>query len=340
MRKFITKVLIYIFPFILILILVITWDPFKIIFTYNDYYTGNMIQGNREDICLKLFNRRTDKNKINSFIIGNSRSHAFKTNNWVKFLNKSPKNPNCFHFDGSGLGLYRANNIIKYLDNNVENIANVLIVLDHDFFTEISNPKEHLIIEPPAISKESKFTYYTTFISASLDFRFLICNLFYNISGKYYPFMGDYISKSKHSHISNNYTGDIFYGSDQDIRNDSVNYYNKLIAQGAFSKEDQKNKKNMSYIGTEQIKLLKQMMDTFSKNKTNYKIIVSPLFNQIPFNKQDLSALLEIFGNDHVFDFSGVNDITNNLYNYYENSHYKPYIANEIMSLCYNFSCK
>ena len=71
-------------------------------------------------------------------------------------------------------------------------------------------------------------------------------------------------------------------------------------------------------------------------NKTNYRIIISPLYNQIKLNNQDLDYLKQLFGKDNVFDFSGINKFTKDYNNYYESSHYRPHIAREIMQLIYH----
>ena len=63
--------------------------------------------------------------------------------------------------------------------------------------------------------------------------------------------------------------------------------------------------------------------------------MISPLYDQVKFNPEDLSVLQEVFGHNQVFDFSGVNEFTTSKYNYYETSHYRPHVANEIMKKVY-----
>jgi hypothetical protein len=42
-----------------------------------------------------------------------------------------------------------------------------------------------------------------------------------------------------------------------------------------------------------------------------------------------------IFGTERVFDFSGVNEFTTDFRNYYEESHYRPQVAREILKRIY-----
>ena len=188
-----------IIPIIIFVFILIYWDPFKVFFLYRDYYTNNSITCNREDICFKLLNKRD--NNISNFIVGSSRSQAFKTVFWSKKINQNPKN--CFHYDGSGMGIYRATKAIQYIDKKTNKIDNLLLIIDTDFFMENSNkngqfiPEGHLYIQHPAVSGESKLSYYWTFLKASFDPQFIFFNLLNRATGKYCDFMGNHILKSK-----------------------------------------------------------------------------------------------------------------------------------------------
>jgi hypothetical protein len=151
--------------------------------------------------------------------------------------------------------------------------------------------------------------------------------------------MGHHLSKSKKSHTSNNSTGDIWYAYDQDIKSDSASYYANLISKGVFY-ERKKIDLSIPLIGTKQVKLLNEINHVINKNNINLKIVVSPLYSQISFNNLDKQFLKTLFGNENVYDFSGKNNFTENISNYYENSHYKPYVANKIMDSIYTKSSK
>ena len=68
---------------------------------------------------------------------------------------------------------------------------------------------------------------------------------------------------------------------------------------------------------------------------TQYKVVISPLYDQIKFNPSDLQVLQEIFGRQNVYDFSGSNAITSDYHNYYEESHFRPVIAQRLMDSIY-----
>ena len=41
-------------------------------------------------------------------------------------------------------------------------------------------------------------------------------------------------------------------------------------------------------------------------------------------------------GEENVFDFSGVNEFTNEMTNYYETSHYRPKVCKELLRIIYD----
>ena len=339
MKKFLKNVFIISSIFVLILSLALIWDPFRVFRSYKEYYNENYIESNRENICYNLFIKNKEKLKINSIIIGSSRSKAFKTENWKNIiesrnLDENKKN-RYFHFDGSGLGLYRANKLVHFLDKEVDSIKNLILVVDTDFFNEIEAPKGHLFIQPTAISNESSFSFYKSFFLASIDPSFLISNLIFRITKKHYGLMKDHIIKSPYFSVSNNETGDNYYGYDQEIRIDSVGFYKKLDERNVFYTRVQDTIVSPMLIKEDQKKLILEIKSIVEKNKTNLIIIVSPLYNQEYFNKEDLRYLREVFGTKNVHDFSGKNEFTNNYLNYYERSHFKPYIATKILEKTY-----
>jgi len=84
-----------------------------------------------------------------------------------------------------------------------------------------------------------------------------------------------------------------------------------------------------------QMDLLNDMASIFHKQKTDYRIVISPLYDQLKLNAGDLETLRRIFGTENVYDFSGINEITKDYHNYYENSHYRPHVCTSILDEIY-----
>lgn len=309
------------------------WDPFKVFFTYTDYYTGNKINLNRENTCLAILNARPDKKNISNFIIGSSRSQAYKTGDWATVIGAQPST--CFHFDGNGLGLCRTANIFTYLEQHTDKLQNVLLIMDADFMQELEIPVDYLYTQPPTISGSFAPAYYAKFFKASLNPSFVCYNLIYNLTGRRYEFMNKFISKMRYDYKGDNRTADIWYPNDREIQEDSVGYYARLDKANVFYGNRPARRMSPPLITAEHMPYLKKIAAVVGRTGCNLQIVISPLYNQEQFNTQDMATLRELFGHKNVHDFSGVNPITEQKYNYYESSHYKPYVARWIMNEVY-----
>ncbi len=78
------------------------------------------------------------------------------------------------------------------------------------------------------------------------------------------------------------------------------------------------------------------MAKILKENNTKYKIIISPLYNQIPLSNGRKEILFNIFKEENIYDFSGENCYTKFIYNYYETSHYRKFIGDKILDKVYN----
>jgi hypothetical protein len=65
------------------------------------------------------------------------------------------------------------------------------------------------------------------------------------------------------------------------------------------------------------------------------RVIISPVYDEMRVADSDRGALERAFGKENVCDFSGVNEWTENARNYYEESHYRPHVARDLMKIAY-----
>ena len=114
------------------------------------------------------------------------------------------------------------------------------------------------------------------------------------------------------------------------------NFYDYYSAYKPYS---YKNTAAMNFypavIKDKQKRLLKEIYEILIRNKTVYRIVISPLYNQFEFNPGDYNYLCSLFGKKNVYDFSGTNEITNNIINYYDDKHYRPHVAKYILDVIY-----
>lgn len=328
MKSFFTKFIFFATPIIFLLIGVIYADIFQIFGFKEDYYTNTFISVNRGMITTKTYNNLRLEEKYNSFIFGSSRSHAFHCKKWAEHIN----NAKPLHFDANSENILGITNKITYIDETGNRINNALLILDRETLSTTQINKGHLFIPMPCVSKQSKWEYYQTFIQASLSFRFLFAYIDYSFFKTYRTYMKSYIDTSGDYGVFK--TADLIYGQEKLIKKDSIGYYNNLLEQEVFY--DRSDVHHFEcHVTDKEVNLLQQIKKIFDKHQTQYKIVISPTYDQIPLEKNQLNLLQDLFGKENISDFSGKNEFTENIGNYYESSHYKPFVANKILELIY-----
>lgn len=326
--------LIGVIPILILFILYLLLDPFKVIKPYDSYFDSKA-KGrfgiNKDYASTTTFINNSKKIKYNSFIFGNSRSILYQVSDWKKHL---PENAACFHFDASAEALWALNKKIEFLDNKGVNIENVLLILDYDVLIQDAPKSGHLFIISPALVNNSDIIeFHKAFFYAFLSPKFLFAFLDFQFSNVVKPYMkkGKLLEDTPRNYdvLTNEYTFEYF----ENLIN--ANKYYTAERLSVFFDRDTVQRFSPQSILKNQITILTNMKSIFNKHNTKVKVVISPLYDQIKLNDTDLMYLKSLFGIDNVFDFSGINKFTNNYKNYFEASHYRSHVAREIMEIIY-----
>ena len=335
MKGFLRSVFLFSIPFVIISLTFLIYDPFKILRDYgNELFVPNgTIDGftlNRDIVSTELLMHNKDVYNYDSFIFGSSRASGFLGKDWESHI--SSKNPS-FHFIGSGESLFGIWKKIRFLDDNDYALSNALLVLDHDLISKISNGDGVISIRHPETSKEYLHFYKTHFLEY-ISTDFFVQFLDYNFFGKRRGYMDKLFDNMDRGLLFDNIRNDWIHEKKIDaIRADSLGYYDR---QDVFYLRDGEKKSEPVITNPKQIKMLKDIKGIFDKQQTKYQIVISPLYDQRTLQEKDVIMLEEIFDRQYVHDFSGVNAITNEVGNYYESSHYKPYVGKSMLEIIYN----
>lgn len=252
---------------------------------------------------------------------------------WEQFLDRNKK---CFHLDASGESLYGIYKKMKYLDGNVPRISNVLLILDYSTLSRVEPRTGHLTMTAPQLENGQNFIafqlkFLKTFFRPQFLYAFIDLKLFGQVR--------DYMKS--HALIDDNplnydvSTNEIRFTTFEALMAKDENLYYKP-RKHLFYVRSGKVKYSPVCIGDKQKDYLNEIRSIFIKHKTNYKVVISPLYDQIELNKADFEYLCDLFGKDNVFNFSGINEFTNDYRNYYETSHYRPHVARKIMQKVYD----
>jgi len=316
-----------IFPYLLLIGYFLT-DPFMVIRNY-DSFNAPKVSLNRDFVSTESFIKNHKVNNYNSFIFGSSRTMAFRPSSWKKYL-KEKDNP--FLFDASSENFHGIFSKIKFIDSLKIPLDNVLIVLCRDVsFPGYKNVDGHLFVKHYKVIKSSFFSYHFVFLKAYFNPSFLISWYSFLLTNKKQKWMGSNLEERK-----------IFFdtkSNEQLILNET--YDLKKLPNHSYFKQkdifyDRKGEflDSISKISKYDFQNMIELIKIFKKNETNFRIIISPLYEQIKFNKEDYSKLKSVFG-DFLYDFSGKTNFSINKLNYFESSHYRTNVGDSILSIIY-----
>jgi len=290
--------------------------------TYKNYSWKYNFQAIGDLATKKLCNLNSSI-PYNSFIFGSSRS----TGLYGCYLNQKLQNSNFFHYANwtETIGGIAAK--LEFLDSKNYQIDNAVIFFDTNGTFRGDgkiNDTDHYYL-----TKESRFNYYAT------HYKRFFTNM--NID-KIRILAGTRVSDATFTNWeSDPHTNDprhvctsevlINYGNKE---LDSLQYHetiDSLRKVGFFYERDGAQKFLDSQISNREKLYLSRIKEIFDKHNTQYFIIISPLYDQLKFSEQDMSVITKLFGN-RVYDFSGVNDLTNDYYNFNpDRRHFHPYVS-------------
>ena len=261
-----------------------------------------------------------DSISYNSFIIGSSRSDFYYIDSWKKHLDSSSV---CFHFNQSGDNLYGMLQRVNYLYNRFDHIDNLLIIIDHELLADTTPNKGPLFVAPYQVTPERDFlSFHWEFIRTFFSFNFQMeyWSRSNTINGYYIPTYNEL-----HKPIA-----------EEEIAKDPSHYYSSLPKDYSLYPRDSIPIIGDQVILEKQKTLLYSLCKLINNGGTSYKVIVSPLYDQIKLSPKDSLYLSSLFYDDCFFDFSGINEFTEDTLNYYENSHYRPSLCERLLDIVYH----
>lgn len=329
MFLFLKRIFLFCIPFIVLVVIYIFSDPFMIINKYENYNYRFYIHKNRDFISTEMFIKNSKKYVYDSFIFGSSTALFISPSIWKNYINTTNK---IFSLDASGENIVGIWSKIRYLKKNDHKIHFALVTLESNTFTRFIN-NVPIYMKHYKVYPSSWFQFqYGSFLNF-LDLRFLVALIHYKTSNQFYPYMAEFLDTEPYYYdtITNEYynTGII-----NELKQDSLNYYEKRknkfpLRSGEYLEENSK-------INMEQIQMLNEIKEIFDENKTDYRIVVCPSYDQIAFNKKDLTVIQNIFNKENVFDFSGINEFTGVKSNFYDVTHFKKYVGKELLNVMYS----
>jgi hypothetical protein len=331
LKYFFKKVLLFCSPFLVIILVYIISDPFKILYKYDNYYSyeNYFIYKNRDFVSTEMYLKNHRKYKYDSFIFGSSTCLFFQPSVWRKYISTSN---NIFSFDASGENMVGIWSKIKFVHKNDDSIKNTLLVFDTDnTFAKFRN-EGHIFMKHYKVYPSSKYKFHYKSLLSFLNLKFLVGFVHYKLSHHFYSYMNNLFDDRYY--YFDLVTNELYFeGPLNELKTDSLKYYKKRI--NIFYHRINEPVEIHSQITESHIQMLREIKEIFNEDSTNYRIVITPMYDQISFNRDDLKVLQNIFGEKNIFDFSGINNYTVKESNYYDPYHFKQYVGVDILRLIY-----
>jgi hypothetical protein len=331
MLKLFRNILIILLPVIVMLTVYLVYDPFEVVYPAKVHSVDPCINCNWDYNETETLIRNYDERRYDSFIFGSSRSNVFNVSDWQQYIDS----PRILHYSAAAETLYGVYKKIKFMDANKMPIRNCLMMFDTSLLPMTRNSSGMLFIKHPKLTGESLVDFHLTFFRAFMDQSFFLGYLCYKSTGTIPKvFAGKFVEDQHTDPVS----CDKGRGNrEKELAENSERYYERM--KGIFYKRDE-TKKTFSppVLKKEQLQYLSEIRQIFAANRTKFKIVINPNYDQKYLDREDLARLQEIFGAENVHDYSGINDITRDFHNYFETSHFRPHVARRIMAEIYSGS--
>lgn len=332
--RFLFVVLLIALPLIILVSLYVVFDPFKVVKKYDTFYVNDHKPSaflNNDYVSTSTYDRWKDTYHYNSFIMGNSLSRLFHIEDWKIHL---PEGSNCYHFDASGEPLYGIWRKIQYIDKQGSCIDNVIIIIMAGTL-EGDHPNDgHIFMISPQLEENRNYwPFQKESFLAFCSPKFLFSYLYYEITGVVLNYaLNDGLiiaDKDDYDYTTNEGSADL---AENKIKNGS--YY----TQAHIDKFDYSDEQgvDVAYIKAKQESMLLDIKAIFDKHNTDFKIVVCPTIGCNKLNPVDFGKMVEIFGEDRVFDLTPRDSLSLDYTNFYLDGHIRPKGTKMIMDRIYN----
>lgn len=313
-------------------------DPYKVLRRYNAYLPDPRecpvrVGINKGLITVTNYEQRVaEGRRYNAFIFGSSVSCYYDARLWAQMADTTG-GASAYHFDSSGETLSELADKVEYLDGIGQPIEYALIVLDPIVMRsdDISSPAT---INPPQLHRNfvEYLRYHYTFFRAAVNADFFKSWIPYKVTGKEWANGRNLVFEPQ----------PIVY--DPEVNEESIPQWDSIIAVNPdefyarypLAESPESVAENDVVLTRAKVMALRRVADVFSRQETDYQIIIGPNRLKVAINGEDLAVLRRIFKSSRVHDFS--EEMAKELEGdtlLYDNTHYRAVFATELMRRVY-----
>jgi len=321
MKSFVrTLLLFFAAPGVLVLMLVGLYVKKDVYLDFGPYpnYSWKYYFQQLDDLSTKKY-LLSDKN-YNSFIMGSSRSVGV----YGCYLQKKIPNSRFFHYGSWSESIGAIHQKLWFLDSTGADIRNLVLYIDTDnsFYQDGSSFSQHYLFTGSS-EIMYKLKHMKTFLLAK-DPDYVKILLGMEVHGEIFPNWESDKTTNDCQHVCSASVLSTYSLRNQSHK-DSVKIDSLLKNGFLYPRKPIQQYSTDQISGIEESKLA-AISEILKKHQTNYYVVITPLYDQIRFSNRDMKILRNYFGN-RIYDFSGINETTNNPCNYPDRKHFLPCIS-------------
>lgn len=303
-------------PFGLWLLVYLITDPFWVLRAHPQS-RGLAAAHSRDYLSTESLLRQYRQQGYDSFILGNSRTLGFRSQDWSEFL---PTGSVVFSYGSYSDSLYGIAHKLELIDRLGLSIHNLLLVFDYTSVVGVEDSPAPFLRKHPLVSGTDRWGYQLkmaqTFFTLE-SFHSLRLNLGGGDSGVHYD--------DVHGDI-------VMHGYEKMLAEDEDGFYR---SHGAQLQGQTEIAWGPVVSQPEQFRLLESMRRLLDKHRTSYKVVLVPSLPPVRLHPQDVDHLRRIFGADQVFDYTPADDLTRDPHNWYDPMHFRPQLGRRMLREVY-----
>lgn len=334
LRKFLPRALLLAAPLLLTLGMYVAWDPFKVLWKYDfgDYYdTAAPVELNRDYVSLEMFLANDPREHYDSFILGSSRSFPLHCAAWQRQVPGIAP----FHYPAASENLHGLYLKLKYLSEHGHPLRHVLVETAPVSLRDLSARTDTTHRLPYRLSGESWLDFQGAYLGWYAKDFFFLKYADYKLTGEVRPSARRMLGIRRGQVRIDPRTNDYFWAElERELAADEDAYYARF-AQRYPRPEGPPPPCEPPAIGPEQRAYLQSIRAIFAAHGTDYRIVIPPVYDRACTDPQDVAILNEIFGAASVFVFTGDNEITRDMRNFYDINHVRPFVGDRMIAAMY-----
>ncbi|MBR1445655.1 MAG: hypothetical protein IJ586_01025, partial [Alloprevotella sp.] len=269
-------------PLLLLLGAYLYIDPFKVVRDYDVFYDPSAawwvgLDADYTATC--TYDRQYPRYRYDAIIFGNSRSRFYACDDWLQYL---PEGSSPYHFDANGESLYAMMRKVQYIERQGHPLRHALFVIDRELLIQDKAATGHNNTIAPQLEGNT-LTARARLQMASLrawcNLQFVYAYADASLTNEIKPYM------TKRMLLCKPY--DYYQPTNEERQTDverriaAGTYYDEPDIVAAFEGKQHPGEVSQPTIKASQTEQLKAIRNVLQRQGTDYRIVVSPLYDQI-----------------------------------------------------------